>query len=515
MPTLPNRITNLLIKFSFVQKRILSITIILLSYYLLNTGCSKFDTTEIGSDLLPAVDNVNTFEAIYPITTVQGIYSQDSTTITQGVDHALGMIPNDPLFGSTKADIYAQFKPSFYPYYYGYANDTIVGFDSVVLCLSYKAFWGDSLTQMKLDVKEVPLSANGLWDSLDQQRNVNFAPPTGSLLGSTTVNFSAMPNYTVFVNRRDSVRNVVRIKLTNSTFNNMLYTLDSAKSSLKNGFYSDSVYRKFFHKGLAIQATAGNGLMYTNLTDSLTRLEIHYRRRNAGKVDTTFSSLRVAESPSFDGSIKASATVNNIVRNRAGYPVSSPAPTDIYLQTSPGSYANLTIPALDTLSNRIVHRAEIIVEQVPTNFLQDSMFSSPDLLYMDLVDTGALKWKPIYFDLNPNLFYDPDVKLSSYFFPNGGIDYFYHGGYVKYKKDIFGNTIRTYDFNITRHVQQIVTKKTPNYTFRLSAPYSFYYPQYDNGAIMGNNRVARGRVRLGSGTNTNYRMRLRVIYSKI
>jgi Domain of unknown function (DUF4270) len=505
-----------LIKLSFVQKRILSIAIILFSFYLLNTGCAKFDTTDIGSDLLPAVDNVHTFETILPITTVQGIFSQDSTVISRVDDHVLGKINNDPLFGTTKADIYAQFKPTFFPYYYGNAGDTIVGFDSVVLCLSYKGFWGDSLVPMQVEVKDISLSAGGLWDSLTRSRNVNFAPsPLGAVLGSTTVDFTKVGNYVVYANKRDSVRNHIRIKLTNSTFTSMLFSLDSAQSGIKNGFYSDSVFRKFFQKGLAIQVNSGgNGLMYTNLTDSLSRLEIHYRKKNGGAVDTTFSSFKMIGSGNSAGTFAASVTANNIVRGRAGYPISSPASTDIYLQAGPGSYANLTIPALDTLSNRIVHRAEIIIEQVPTNFLQDSLFSAPDFLYLDLVDTGAIKWKPIYFDLNPNTFYDPDFKIANYF-PTGGVDFFYFGGYGRYKADPFGNSIRFYNFNITRYVQQIVTKHTTNYTLRLFAPYSFTYPQHYFTNFGYNNKIATGRVRVGSGTNPNYRMRLRIIYSKI
>ena len=65
-------------------------------------------------------------EGIYPVNTVRVILQPGFHHHT-GVDHALGFIANDPFFGSTK-DIYAQFKPSFYPYYYGYTNDTIVGF---------------------------------------------------------------------------------------------------------------------------------------------------------------------------------------------------------------------------------------------------------------------------------------------------------------------------------------------------------------------------------------------------
>jgi Domain of unknown function (DUF4270) len=514
MPTLPNRKTNLVIKFEEVYKRFLSAIVILLTFFAANSGCSKLDTTDIGSDLIPAVDNVNTFETILSINATQGIFN-DSSIVTNTEDHVLGRIGNDPVFGTTTANIYAQFKPVFFPYYYLGTTDTLVGFDSVVLCLSYKGFWGDNTIPMKLDVKEVALNAGTLWDSLGQDRNVNYAPPTGNLLGSATVDVRNVGNYVVYANKKDSVKNHVRIKLTNSAFTSMLYSLDSAQSSPKNGFYSDSVFRKNFQNGLAIIASNSNGLMYTNLTDSSTRLEVHYRKRSAGVYDTTFTSFKMISADA--STAKHSVTVNNIVRNRAGFPVSTPSSDAIYLQTSPGTYANLKIPALDTLSNRIVHRAEIIIEQVPVNFQTDTIFSVPDFLYLDLADTttGTPKWKPVYFDLNPNVLYDPDFKTASFYPGAAGIDYFYHGGYARNKNDVFGNSIKYYNFNITRYLQQLVTKHTPNYTLRLSAPYKYSYPQYIAGAISGNNSIAKGRVKVGSGTNTNYRMRLRIIYSKI
>lgn len=500
-----------MIKLSFVQKRILSITLALLSLYIFNAGCSKLDTTDIGSDLLPAVDNVHTFETTLPISTVQGIFTQDSTIVSGSDEHVLGKINNDPLLGTTRADIYAQFKPTFFPFYYGNAKDTIVGgaFDSVVLCLSYRGFWGDSLQPMQFEVREVAHNA-GVWDSAGKSHNINFAPPTSNLIGSALIDFTKVGNYVVYSNKRDSARNHIRIKLS-SAFASSLYSRDSLATG-NGALRTDSLF-KVFQNGFAIMATGGgNGLMYTSLTDSMSRLEVHYRKKNGGAVDTTFTSFKVLTTAGTSTTV--SKTVDNIVRNRTGFPVSAPPSDYIYLQSTPGTYANLTIPALDTLSNRIVHRAEIIIEQVPDNIFLDSAFSAPDFLYMDLVDTGALKWKPIYFDLNPTAFYDPDYKTASYF-PSGGIDYFYHGGFARYKKDVFGSTIRTYNFNITRYVQQIVTKHTANYTLRLAAPYTFSYPQYYAGNVSGNNRLAKGRVRVGSGTNANYRMRLHIVYSKI
>jgi hypothetical protein len=496
-----------------VQKRILSITkAAFLFSTLLITGCSKLDTTDIGSDLLPAVDNVNTFETLLTINTSQGIFN-DSTLISSSEDHVLGKINNDPLFGTTTANIFAQFKPTFYPYYFGNSGDTIVAFDSVVLCLSYKGFWGDSTIPLQLEVREIPKNAGGLWDSTNQFRHINYAPPTTSVIGSKLVDVKTLGNYVVYTNKKDSVKNQVRIKLS-SAFANSLFARDSLLSGNQT-FRSDSLFR-VFQNGLAIMATgSGNGLLYTNLTDSTTKLEVHFRRKNGGTVDTTFSSFKMLTLTT--ATTAASITANNIIRNRTGSPSANPSPNDIYLQTTPGTFADLSIPSLDTLSNKIIHRAEIIVEQVPNNILYDSLFSAPDFLYVDLKDTGttstgATKWKPLYFDLNPSVSYNPDNIFN--FYP-GNIDYFYHGGYVSTKTGALGNAIKFYNFNITRYVQQVITKKIRNYNLRLYAPYELIYKQYSSGGIPVNNRIAKGRIKVGSGANANYRMRLRLVYSKI
>jgi hypothetical protein len=495
-----------------VHKRILPIATAAFLFSLIIAGCTKLDTTDIGSDLLPAVDNVNTFDTILTINTSQGVFL-DSTKVANTDDQVLGKISNDPLFGTTTAGIYAQFKPTFFPYYYGSAKDTIIGFDSVVLCLSYKGFWGDSITQpLKLEVRQVPLNAGGLWDSLYQSKPVTYVPGgvtggVGPLLGSTVVDFNSIGNYIKYSNGKDSVKNQIRIKLSPSAYASALYTQDSVGN---HTFRSDSIY-KLFDNGLAITATSGNGLLYTNLTDSSSKLEIHFRRKNGGLPDTTFSAFQIYTA--FGSSISPSATVDNIVRNRPAQ-VANPPAGELYLQATPGTYVNLDIPALSTLSNRIIHRAEIIVEQIPFSQPSDTYFSAPNFLYLDLQDTGATKWKPIYFDLNPAGGYDPDFKVNSYF-PSAGIDFAYFGGFVRDKTDLFGTPIKFYNFNISRYVQQIVTKHTNNYRLRMYAPYDIVYPQYAADLIPFNNRLAKGRVKIGSGSNPNYKMRLRIVYSKL
>jgi len=187
----------------------------------------------------------------------------------------------------------------------------------------------------------------------------------------------------------------------------------------------------------------------------------------------------------------------------------------LYLQTGPGTFATLKIPQLNNFPNSIIHKAEIIVEQIPASTpalaALDRALTPPQYLYIDLLDTVLpIRYKPIYFDLNPTVPYNPDNSL--FFLPSGGIDFGYFGGFIQRKNDALGNSIFYYSFNVSRYVQNMVTNRTNNYTLRLYAPYNL---NYYNTVIPFNNNLANGRVKVGSGSNVNYKLRLRIIYSKI
>jgi hypothetical protein len=506
-----------------VQKRILPLAITAVTLIsLIGWNCTKLDTTDIGSDLLPAVDNVHTFADTLLINSTQSSLF-DTAIIGRSDDYALGSITNDPLFGRTTANIYMQLKPPFYPYYFGNPGDTItgagLGIDSVVLCLKYAGFWGDSLLPVGLEVREV--NDVIFRDSVYNNNKTSYQPNVfGTFLATKNIDVRTIGNYIKYNNGRDSVNNQIRIKMP-SAWASALFSRDSIKANAaNNAFYSDSVYRNFYH-GLAVISTgSGNGLLYASLSDTATKLEVHYKRRNGGKIDSVYSSLRL--NPNFSitaANAPISNTSNYIKRDRTGFPVSNPASTEHYLQTSPGSFINLNIPALSTFPNSIIHRAEIIVEQIPTDPVLDEKLSAPNFLYLDLKDTGTTnKWKPIYFDLNTAEVYDPDYKTSIPYIA-GQIDFQYYGGYRRTKLDaVTGKERKYYTFNISRYVQQIVTDHTRAYDMRLFAPFSFNYPQYSTTFIPFGNNIAFGRVRIGSGsinTNPNYRMKLRIVYSKL
>jgi hypothetical protein len=510
-----------------VQKRILPVAVIATTLIsIIGWNCTKLDTTDIGSDLLPAVDNVNTFDTTLLINSTQANYFSDSTYISKYDDYALGGINNDPLFGTTSANIFMQLKPAFYPFFFGNAADTLngpgLGIDSVVLCLKYKGFWGDSTLPVNLQVKEV-VDAK-LRDSVlkDNKTNVSFF--TGSVLGNAVINPLTADNYVKYNYNRDSIKSQIRIKITNTTWVNALFNRDSVSgNTTNNAFYNDSTYR-FFYNGLAVLSTGGgsNGLLYASLADTSTKLEIYYRKKAKGSTvtDSVYTSFRL--NPLATATSAASGTSNYIVRNRAGYRISNPASTEHFLQTSPGSFINLNIPGLAALSNRIIHRAEIIIDQIPTDPILDEKLSAPNFLFLDLKDTGSTdKWKPVYFDLNTAVAYDPDYKNGSFFVPSDGrggvnVNFPYFGGYRRTKPDpLTGGQIRYYNFNISRYVQQIVTSHTRSYDLRLYAPFNLIYPQYSQAYFAYGNNIAFGRVRIGSGSNPNYRMKLRIVYSKL
>lgn len=483
----------------------------------LNYSCTKLDTTILGSDLIPAVDNINTFSDTFEIKTTQGIFD-DTFKIFRSENNVLGLINNDPVFGTTDARLFLQLKPGFFPYYFGNARDTLVGVDSVVLGLSYKGVWGDTTQLQNMEIYEITDPTFG--DSVFKYQNIKYQPVLGSLVGSGNIDLRTAAGKKMIANGKDSVTSQVRIKLFNS-FRDELFARDSFATSPNgnNAFRNDSLFRKKY-KGLAVKSASGNALMYISLTDVTTRLEVYFRKRNAGKLDTTYTTFRVNNADL--GTNLPSATANYIKRNytpEVSNNVTAINPTALYLQTGPGTYANLTIDSLTGLSNRIVHRATIYMEQDPVNVLTDSIFSAPPYMYLDLIDTGATKWKPIYFDLSPNTLYDPDSRTGYPYFPaDGSVDHSYFGGVARTRFNALGQKVVYYTINITRHVQQIATKRTPNYRMRLYPAFRMNYPQYGaTGEIPYDNPVAFGRIKLKSGHSPDKRTRMQmvIVWSKL
>ncbi len=74
-------------------------------------SCKKInEATQLGDDLIPPIDNVNTFEVSFKTETNNALYN-DSTKLRFNDDIALGHINNDPEFGQTNASVYFNILP--------------------------------------------------------------------------------------------------------------------------------------------------------------------------------------------------------------------------------------------------------------------------------------------------------------------------------------------------------------------------------------------------------------------
>ncbi len=536
-----------------MQQRILLVAALAISLLVFGYSCNKLDTTKLGSDLV-TVDNVNTFLAPYDVKTTQGVFLDaslnptDSTVVFKNSNHVLGNV-NDPQFGTTEAAIYVQFKPTFYPFYFGGAGDTVkglspasvVGLDSIVLCLSYKGVWGDSSATSAPQTFEVrtisSIATNATFkDRPDTLWGLRYRPPgIGSFLGSAIYTPQKTREYARFgrPSGRDSINNQIRIKLDTTILGNLFRQDTSAlATSTSDAFKSDSLFRERF-RGFEIKSTSssGNTLYYVNLAEANSRLEFHFRKRKSNVLDTVMQAFQVYPSSNTVFGVKASSSTNYVKRTLAPQ-VTNPAAKDLYIQSAPGTFVHVEIPGLDALRNqkdKIIHRAYLIVEQ-NDNIVYPQTYTAPAFMYLDIKDSinaippNPQKYKPMYFDLSQRYFYSPDadgITQSYHPYPQGNVDPGTFGGVALQRSDATGNFIR-YEFNITRYVQHIVSNNFKNYELRIFAPFNYYYPQFETKYVIPfYNQLAAGRVRVGAGAfatpsnNLPRKMRMEIIYSKV
>ena len=144
-------------------------------------SCTKInESTELGDDLIPAVDNVNTFDTTLELQAAFFPF-EDSSKHLFGENMALGRI-TDPAFGNTTADLY--FNLSSPTYGASPFRDTITAIDSVVLSLSYTTAYGDTTAaaQIGVEVSEINLG-NNFYDSIFYRYD-NPGFTTGTSLGN-------------------------------------------------------------------------------------------------------------------------------------------------------------------------------------------------------------------------------------------------------------------------------------------------------------------------------------------
>lgn len=475
--------------------------------FLFAVGCRKInEATDVGADLIPAVDNIHTFDTTITVEAYNDTFglANDSQYLSRSEEMFLGRINNDPFFGKTDAQMFFELKPTVYGVY-PFARQDSVKIDSIVLVLNYLETYGDTNTAQTLKVYELDQSNNFTNDSAYLIRKQNFTYNIFSPLSLPGQIFYPRNLNDSVKAFRDTTVGQLRIKL-DTAFARRLFNYDTT-----NAYKTDSIFRSKF-KGFAVRSEgAGNAVMGFSLAGLNTKLAIYYnypKPAGAGR-DTTvnyfyFTSL--------------SAAANYVGRDYIGSPLASaiggstPDPI-VYMQNSPGSFAMIKAPGLSSLSNRLIHRAELIAEQVYD--ISDSTFYSPELLYLDAYDPAITTGKPFR-----SIPFDVTYTLPEFGTPSNLASF---GVSPVYALDGSGNRIRTWHFNISRYVQNAINSKRPLYDLRLYAPF-FIYNRYENGTAVAtstatpiglNPTTTKGRIRLGGGNHPTQKMRIRIIYSKL
>lgn len=441
----------------------------------------------MGDDLIPAVDNVNTFETFLEADSTLYTIANDTTRFFYSDKAALGKVV-DPVFGTTTANVYFNLSlPSYGFYPFGESDKVEV--DSVVLSLAYAGAWGDTSAVHSQTVRVYELAPGANFRSDTSYRFTSNDFLLGPELGSKTYSISSLKD-TISVVRRDTVKtaNVIRIPIMKE-FGERLTRLDTS------AFKTDSAFRSII-RGFAVMAenVTGNGaLSYINLTDQAkTGLTIYFKSKANGVTDST-NMITLTHATNGQANIIHRENGGEYGANAAN---GQSADGKLYIQSTPGSYVRLKIPGLDTMQNKVIHRAELIVTRVP--FAMDDVFTPPNRLYLELRNPAA---DTAYLIAN-------DLPVTSY----GDVDF-----------TTFGGTLRsdnTFRFTLTRHVQGILTRGDRNLPFRLYAPLRAinYLPGFSQPlSVSVLPAPAYGRVVVAGDqyANASQRIRLRIVYSNL
>ena len=483
--------------------------VLIVSIGIIFSACKKInEATDLGGDLLPPIDNVNTFDTTLTVEVYNGLFTDltDSSRLNRAEEQFLGRINNDPLFGGTDARMFFELKPQNYPFTFANSKTDSLYIDSVVLVMNYQETYGDSLVPQTVNVYEMSQSGPAFKsDSNYLIRKNDFV--LGNLLGSRTFLPAAL-NDSVKV-PFDTTFNQLRIRL-DDAFGERLLKYDTVPGA--NGAYvNDSSFKSKF-KGFALQSmSSGNAVMGFDLAGANTKLAIYYHYNKNVQLDTTVAYFRFN---TLSGTSVSAAAQYVIRDNTFGEITGVQGGTDpdqlAYVQTTPGSFVTVKIPDLLNINNRIIHRAELVMEQVYD--ITDTIFKTPDYLYLDAYDptiTGDNKYRTIPYDM---VFDGQDYNRVGF------------GSIPQNKLDPNGRVVRTWKFNISRYVQHVLTRTSTLYDLRVHAPFTVINQYGIPGAVSDarigifvNPAIVKGRVRLAGGTPASnpQRMRLRLVYSKI
>lgn len=422
-------------------------------------SCKK-EPSQIGLDIVGG----NPLNVFFSDTASVQIYSvlRDSVRSDELSSNMLGVIV-DPVFGTTKASLYAQYGLSLASFSYG-ENQIL---DSIVLYIPYEktAVYGDSTMPLSLRIYE--LNELLYFDSAYYSNNTAEYLP--NLLGEITI--VPKPYDSILVDTT-MLEPHFTIRLSNELGQRLL--------ALDDTIYNDNDAFLEHFKGLYFEPiyTGGNGnLTFLNISNGRSEIKLYYQ--NAVSDSLSYSFVMNAYSPSFQNF------------DHMGYAGSDPdfyhqvveqdstlGKQKFYLQSLGGVDSYISFPSLfnrDDFAKFAINEAKLVI----TNIDPDNIFVPPTNMAMFQKRYSTI-------DSTDNYYYIEDA---------GGGEAYFGGNY--------NSALKQYEFRITRYLQDYIAGKFESDKILLQ--------------VMG--ATYKGARLIGGGYSPNMnpesRIRLEIIYTEI
>ncbi len=440
-------------------------------------GCKE--KTILGTDVIPTVDNINTFFTD-TVTMLTRNITLDSfnTSIDNGQNrfYALGVISGnsvgDDVVGKTVAGMALQFRQ---PQSALLLPQDSVALDSLILSIPYLRTYGDTTLPI-LQTFDVYRLDDPLIDTVNYYTNDMLPIDWNDKLGSVTLNLSKMDSAVV---KTGKLAPQLRVNLS-AALASEIYKLDSANYKTYSNFIK-------WLRGIAIiPADTNKGTMIGYFDQTAAKLELFTHSTKVNSKDSITYSFpndnRYCQGYNY---ISRNFTDNNpLIKN---YINSGNTAGDslLFLQGDFGSTIELTFPYLGHMSNVIVNKAEFEFSIIPSmDPKKDSLYRPVSFIKAYGIDDNNKDYvllRDYYIDANGNA-----AKLIS-------------DGFRK-EEIVNGVRVLKYKISLTRTIQEAISSKKTNLKIRI---------QGNNGLL------ASGRSVVGGAKKSSNNAKFNLIYTKI
>jgi hypothetical protein len=377
-------------------------------------GCQKGDQT-IGINLLPGVRSVET-RFYEDSTTISAFtYSDEKIRIDSSRFQMIGSF-NDPLFGYTSGAFAAQFRIPRYPKFE--SNATL---DSLILQMSYKYVYGDTITPQTMLVHELTGDLRYGVKYLSSFNINTLASP--DILGSKEF----IPKFRTDSTRTDTTSQILRVYL-DPSLGNRLLKMDSLDMVSNDKFLT-------VFKGLYVETAPVNRKGSLIKVDSPSAVLVVYY--HTAEHDSLGFGYYLSANSAYVSGFVHDYTSARFFPNMNQEQVQDSL---VYLQPTGGTKVKINIPALSTWkdsANYAINKASLTIH-VDTLNSDFKHYEIPQLIYLKIINDDGTETFPK--DANQSIIY--------------------YGG-------IYNSLNGTYSFNITQHLQEIITGEKHNNGFYL------------------------------------------------